>query len=229
AAGTLPFANNFGKVYATYPQFRARNNGYQDIYGRINDCFERSLNGKALDTNSVEMHAIYAYLQWLGQDVPKGTAPAGAGMPKLPYIARAANPAAGQKIFMQVCSSCHGNNGQGQLSTTGTGYIYPPLWGNESYNDGAGLYRLSTFAAFIKDNMPFGTNYTSPKLTDEEAWDIAAFVNSQPRPHKDQSADWKNAASKPADFPFGPYADNFTEQQHKYGPFQPIIAAAKKK
>jgi thiosulfate dehydrogenase len=70
--------------------------------------------------------------------------------------------------------------------------------------------------------MPFGVTYDAPRLTDEEAWDVAAFVNSQPRPHKDQSADWKDIAHKPIDFPFGPYADAFTEKQHKYGPFAPM-------
>ncbi|HWB25497.1 MAG TPA: c-type cytochrome [Chitinophagaceae bacterium] len=228
-AGTLPFANNFGKVYATYPQYRARNNAIQGIYGRINDCFERSMNGKALDTNSTEMRAMYAYFKWLGEDVPKNSTPAGTVIGKLPYINRAANPVQGSKIYMSICSSCHGANGQGQPNISGIGYIYPPLWGSDSYNDGAGLYRLSSFAGYVKNNMPFGTNYTSPKLTDEEAWDVAAFVNSQPRPHKDQSMDWKNTAQKPVDIPFGPYADSFSEQQHKYGPFQPIAAANKKK
>jgi len=77
--------------------------------------------------------------------------------------------------------------------------------------------------------MPYGTNYQAPKLTDEEAWDVAAFVNSQPRPHKNQSADWKDISKKPIDSPFGPYADTFSEKQHKYGPFRPIQNALKSK
>ena len=77
--------------------------------------------------------------------------------------------------------------------------------------------------------MPFGTDYHNPVLTDEEAWDVAAFVNSQPRPHKDQHLDWQKLAQKPIDFPFGPYTDTFSERQHKYGPFKPIQAAQKNK
>ena len=76
--------------------------------------------------------------------------------------------------------------------------------------------------------MPFGTDYHDPKLTDEEAWDVAAFVNSQPRPKKDLSKDWPKIAGKPVDHPFGPYADKFTEQEHKYGPIGPIAEAKKK-
>ena len=220
--GTIPFGNNFGKVYATYPQFRARNNGMQSIYDRVNDCFERSLNGKPMDSSTHEMQAIYAYMKWLGDGIPKGDARGGTSLVKLKYLDRAADPTNGRQVYIANCQSCHGENGQGQLNLAQTGYTYPPLWGPQSYNDGAGLYRLSSFAGFVKNNMPFGTDYHNPKLSDEEAWDVAAFVNSQPRPHKDQSADWKNISKKPVDFPFGPYLDTFTTAQHKYGPFNAI-------
>ncbi|GAC1422684.1 MAG: hypothetical protein NVS1B13_10150 [Flavisolibacter sp.] len=73
-AGTIPYGNNFGKVYATYPQFRARNNGMQSIYARVNDCFERSLNGKPMDSATHEMQAIYAYMKWLGDGTSRGYA-----------------------------------------------------------------------------------------------------------------------------------------------------------
>lgn len=220
--GTVPFGNNFGKVYATYPKYRARNNGIQNIYDRINDCLQRSLNGKTMDTATREMQAIYAYFKWLGEEVPKGVARGGTSLMKLPYLERAADPLAGKQIYAANCQSCHGTNGEGQLKSGSTGYTYPPLWGEHSYNDGAGLYRLSSFAAFVKNNMPFGTDYHNPKLSNEEAWDVAAFVNSQPRPHKDQAADWQDLAKKPVDFPFGPYADTFSERRHKYGPFKSI-------
>ena len=220
--GTLPYGNNYGKVYSTYPQFRARNNGMQSIYDRVNDCFERSLNGIALDSNTHEMKAIYAYMKWLGNGIPKGVAKGGTSLMKIKYLDKAADPIAGRDVYINKCQSCHGKEGQGQINLEGTGYIYPPLWGEHSYNDGAGLYRISSFAGFAKNNMPFGTDYHDPKLTDKEAWDIAAFVNSQPRPHKDQSGDWKNITKKPIDFPFGPYIDTFTEQQHKYGSFVSI-------
>ena len=70
--------------------------------------------------------------------------------------------------------------------------------------------------------MPFGTDYHNPRLTNEEAWDVAAFVNSRNRPHKDQTQDWHEIAAKPIDLPFGPYADTFSVVQHKYGPFEQI-------
>jgi thiosulfate dehydrogenase len=140
----------------------------------------------------------------------------------LAYIDKAADPINGRVVFMQKCQACHGAEGQGLRVANSAVYTYPPLWGKDSYNDGAGLYRITTFAAFVKSNMPFGTSYKTPQLTDEEAWNVAAFVNSQPRPYFDQSSDWKDISRKPIDFPFGPYADQFSQSQHKFGPYQPI-------
>ena len=73
--------------------------------------------------------------------------------------------------------------------------------------------------------MPFKiATHNSPTLTNEEAWDVAAFVNSQPRPKKDLSNDWPDISKKPFDHPFGPYTDGFTETEHKFGPYKPILA-----
>ncbi|PSL49130.1 thiosulfate dehydrogenase [Chitinophaga niastensis] len=219
-AGTKPFGNNYSLVAASYPKFRARSNSSESLNKRISDCFERSLNGIAPDSTSKEMMAIKAYIEWLGSEVKKGEQPEGAGIKKVALLSRPADMDKGHKVYTQQCQSCHGASGEGVLHTDGTVYTYPPLWGPNSYNDAAGLYRLSNFAGYVKYNMPFGVDYDSPKLTDEEAWDVAAFINSQPRPHKDQSADWHDIKQKPADFPFGPYADNFSENQHKYGPYK---------
>lgn len=226
-AGTKPYAFNFSAVASTYPQFRNRSESIASIADRINSCFIRSLNGQALDTNSHEMTSMIAYINWVGKDVPKGVKPENAGVMKLAYLDRAADPEKG-KVAYATCEGCHGKDGQGLLNEKGNVYTYPPLWGTHSYNDGAGMQRLGNFAGFIKDNMPFGTNYKHPVLTDEEAWDVAAFVNSQPRPHKDQSKDYTDLTHKPFDSPTGPYADSFPEKQHKYGPYKPIIMATKK-
>jgi len=221
-AGSKPFGNNYSAVASTYPKFRERSGKVESVSKRVNDCFERSLNGQALDTVSKEMRAIIAYINWLGKKVPKGVKPAGAGITDLAFMSRAADPANGKILYMQKCKSCHTATGAGVLNANGITYQYPPLWGEHSYNIGAGLYRLSRFAGYIKSNMPFGASYDKPQLTDEEAWDIAAFVNSQERPALNVNKDFPNRLSKPVDYPFGPYADGFSEAQHKYGPFEPM-------
>ncbi len=225
-AGTGVFANNYGSVASTYPKFRARSGATEDIYKRVNDCFQRSLNGQPLDTLSIEMQSIKAYLEFLGTNVKKGENALGSGLKPLNYLDRAADSVRGKIVYLQKCQSCHQENGEGVK--LGSEYTYPPLWGKNSYNDAAGLYRISNFAKYVKYNMPLGATHENPLLTDEEAWDVAAYVNSQPRPHKDTPEDWPDISKKPIDHPFGPYTDNFSEEDHKYGPFQ-IIEAARKK
>ncbi len=223
-AGKQAWGNNYGAVYATYPKYRDRSGTIESIYKRVSDCMERSLNGKALDSNSKEYRAIYAYIKYLGKEVAKGTKPLGAGIEKPGLLNRAADKSNGETIYIAQCKICHGEKGQGQLMANKEEYVYPPLWGEHSYNDGAGLYRISNLAGYIKNNMPYlKSNHENPILTDEQSWDVAAFINTQPRPHMDQSKDWPNSKKKPFDYPFGPYADNYTEAQHKFGPYTEMI------
>ncbi len=231
AAGTKYLGNNYSAVYSTYPKFRARSGAIETVYKRINDCIERSLNGKSLDSNSREMQSIYAYIKWLGQNVPKDLKPPGAGIADLPFMNREADTAKGKIVYLQNCQRCHGADGHGTLNVDSTEYQYPPLWGKYSYNVGAGLYRLSRLAGYVRLNMPFDMEEKKDvlPLTDEEAWDVAAFINSQPRPGKMFSNDWPDISKKPFDHPYGPFADSFSEQQHKYGPFEPILNSKKTK
>ncbi|MEP0711289.1 c-type cytochrome [Algoriphagus sp.] len=227
-AGTAPLGNNYSAAKSTYPKVRGRSGKSEDIQMRINGCFQRSLNGEALANDGKEMKAIVAYMEWLGKDVPKGEVPKGAGIYELPLLDRAADPIKGKSIYEKQCVSCHLADGQGVMKGNGTGYIYPPLWGEHSYNQRAGLFRISRFAGCVKANMPFGVTYENPMLTDEEAWDVAAYVNSLDRPARDFPHDWPDISKKPMDHPFGPYSDGFSEEQHKFGPFQAIKAASGK-
>jgi len=227
-AGSKPFGNNYCAVASTYPQIRARSGALETIPKRVNDCFQRSLNGQAIDSTSREMRAIVAYIHWLGTGVPKGEKPKGTGLMEVPFLNRAADPVKGQQIYAAKCASCHAADGQG-LPMPDSPRNYPPLWGEKSYNEAAGLFRMSRFAGYVKANMPFGATYQNPQLSDEESWDVAAFVNSKPRPkHLFLNTDWPKIEKKPYDHPFGPFADTFPETQHKYGPFGPIVAFYKK-
>jgi thiosulfate dehydrogenase len=218
-AGTKPFGNNYGSVASTYPKVRARSGKMESIEKRINDCFERSLNGKPLKENSREMHAMVAYMKFLGENVKKGEKAAGSGLKELPFLDRA--------VYELRCASCHQVNGQGIIDGIGQSYIYPPLWGPHSFNDAAGLSRLSNMAKYVKYNMPLGVSHDAPDLSDEDAWDVAAYIESKPRPHKAVPQDWPDISKKPIDHPFGPYADQFSELQHKYGPFSAMKKAKK--
>jgi thiosulfate dehydrogenase len=219
AGGTKPFGNNYAFVASTYPRFRARSGTIESVEKRINDCIERSLNGHVLPDTSREIRAMKAYILWVGQEVPKDSTPFGGGLGDLPLLDRAADPGLGKKVFDLHCVRCHGPEGRGRRLDNATEWVYPPLVGDSSYNIGAGLYRLSRFAAYVRNNMPDGTTYLNPTLSVEEAWDVAAYINSLPRPSKDLSKDWPDISKKPFDHPFGPFADSFTPEQHKFGPF----------
>jgi thiosulfate dehydrogenase len=244
-AGTRPYGNNFGATASTYPKFLPRSNSTITIAAKVNECFSRSLNGEPIDTTGKEMTAIVAYINWLGKDVKKGEVPKGSGgITAPPFVSRAADPEKGKAVFEMQCARCHGKDGQGQLvsdvlkdpsknqggtATNDDLYFYPPLWGKNSFNAVATLYRLSKFAGFVQNNMPYPMNYTSRILTDEQAWDIAAYVNSRERSVKDHSTDYTSDLSKkPFDYPFPPYADNFSQEQHKFGPFTEMTSAMKK-
>lgn len=226
-AGTKPFGNCFSAVASIFPTYRPRSGIIESIQFRVNDCMMRSMNGNPIDSSSPEMKAMVAYLKWLGKDVPHGIKPIGAGTKELKFLDRAADPSNGKIVYNSKCQRCHGANGEGLMEWDSSAYVYPPLWGEYSYNTGAGMYRLTRLAGYVKYNMPYGADYENPQLTNEEAWDVAAFINSQPRPDKKFEQDWPDINKKAIDHPFAPYADSFSEQQHKYGPFAPIVSAKK--
>ena len=229
-AGTKFFGNNYSAVASTYPKFRARSGTIESIEKRVNDCIERSLNGKAIANDSKEMFALVSYIKWVGKDVEKNVAPEGSGLFGVPKLKRAADSVKGKAVYQNRCERCHGEKGEGEMAKNGLEWKYPPLFGENSFNVGAGLYRLSRLAGYVKVNMPNDlTSYEKPILSDEESWDVAAYIISLPRPSKDISMDWPDISKKPFDHPFGPFADQFSEAQHKYGPFEPILASIKNK
>lgn len=176
-------------VYARYPQYRTRNAGIQSIEDRVNDCFERSLNGKALALDSRDMRDIVSYYWWLSRGT---TVAALAEKGPSRFAALRPDTAAGRATFTTICSVCHGPDGQGTQAA-------PPLWGPGSFNIGAGMARRTTAAAFIRANMPFNAPGT---LTDQQALDVAAYVTAQPRPdYPPKIDDWPNG-DPPSDLPY---------------------------
>ena len=157
-------------VYARFPQYRARSGRIDLLEDRINDCFERSMNGRALAWNSPEMRDLVNYMAFLSRGVPAGARVEGQGVPALEPLK--GDSAAGRVLFASTCSVCHGSKGEGTAAA-------PPLWGPQSFNIGAGMSRVNTAAAFIRSAMP----QTAPgTLTAQQAYDLAAYITSQPRP-----------------------------------------------
>jgi thiosulfate dehydrogenase len=225
-AGTGRFALPFVGVFAVFPQYRAREGQVRSLEDRINGCMTRSMNGRELPLDGPEMQALMAYMKFLSTGIPVGAATPGRGTVEVPLLDRAAEPARGAPIYAKTCAICHGADGGGKRTGTvgdGRGYAFPPLWGPDSFNDGAGMARLITSVGFIHGNMPAGTTWQEPALTAEEAWDVAAFVESQPRPHMEGlESDFPNRLQKPVDAAYGPWPDKFGQDEHRFGPFAPI-------
>ncbi|MFO1398400.1 MAG: c-type cytochrome [Burkholderiales bacterium] len=164
-------------AFVAYPSFRTKNDKVNTFEQRLQGCFRYSMNGRVPPADSAVIVALTSYAYWLATGAPVGAELAGRGYPPVPAPASAPDAGRGATVYATHCAACHGADGAGLKA--GNAYTFPPLWGRDSYNAGAGMHRVQTAAAFIKANMPLGQPNT---LTDQEAWDVAAFVNSRPRP-----------------------------------------------
>jgi thiosulfate dehydrogenase len=192
--GRVADAAPFVGLTGVFPEYRSRRGAVESLEQRINDCFLRSMNGKPPPSDSREMIGMLAYIAWLSQGVPIGVEVQGRGFRAISSPAKP-DPAHGKLLYAQKCAACHGANGQG-LKGAGAAYVFPPLWGAQSFNSGAGMARISVAAAFVQAKMPLGQGGT---LSDQEAYDIAAYFTVQPRPQFAASKnDWPKDA-KPAD------------------------------
>ena len=175
--GTVPYASPYVGLTGLFPEYRARSGRVISLQQRINACFMRSLNGQPLAFDSDDMNAILAYISWLSRGVPSGQPVEGRGFIPLD-TALEPDPVRGGQVYVEQCVSCHGTDGKGQTTADG-GYLYPPVWGDNSFNLGAGMARHYTAAAFIRHNMPLGKSGT---LTAQQALDVAYYITHQPRP-----------------------------------------------
>ena len=223
--GTQPFGLPLNGVSQRFPQYRGREDKIGTLAERVNGCFARSMNGKTLDTAQYEMKAIISYIDWLDLNQAGTEAQKVKGLKPIELPNRAVDLAHGKEVYDRACALCHQGNGLGLKNQGAISYTYPPLWGPDAYNNGAGMSRVITAAQFIKNNMPFGINYENPILTDEEAYDVAGYINQQPRPQKSNlEKDFPNLVKKPVSTPYPPYLDPFPQSQHQMGPYPEIIA-----
>lgn len=184
--GTVAGAGPWVGIVGVFPEYRPRNARVNTLDRRINDCFERSMNGTALDPESPDMAAIVAYMTWLSRDVPAGHDVEGRGFRR---IAHPPTPDRehGRALYTARCAACHGEDGAGRRTPEGA-YLFPALWGPRSFNLGAGMARLDTAAAFVHANMPLGAGGT---LSEQEAYDVADYFIHGDRPAWSHAAeDW---------------------------------------
>ena len=226
-AGTKPYSFNLVLSHDQYPQYRPREGKVLTLTQRINNCVERPHNGKPLPSESREMVALLSYFKWINGFAPANPDLKGSKNLDISFPSRAASSIRGKQVFMLHCKVCHGSNGEGVLRSDSLTYLYPPLWGNEAYQQGSSMHRIIKQAQWLKANMPYGkASWDKPFLSDEEALDLAAFVNDD-RLHSRPGVkdfDYPHPVEKAIDYDRGPFIDTFTADQHKLGPFQTIIS-----
>lgn len=176
-AGRAPGSAPLWAAYVAYPAFREKNEQVNTFQQRLAGCFRFSMNGTPPPADHLVLTALVAYSFWLATGAPVGAHLEGRGFPAIAAAPEAASATRGAAVYATHCAACHGVDGAGLKA--GAAYTFPPLWGRASYNQGAGMHVVATAAAFIKANMPLGQPNT---LTDQQAWDVAAFINSKPRP-----------------------------------------------
>ncbi len=244
--------------------YTSRSDSYRDMEARINGCMQRSINGEELPRDGYEMQSMKAFMIWMstGMQVDDWTQVVGQGAIEVPDLnepgadvgdlARAADPVRGEVVFAENCAVCHGDTGAGVFDYETEKYIYPAVWGPDSFNDGAGMSRLRTAVGFVRGNMPYGWASAiddTHQLSSEDAWDAMAYVLSNARPRfPGYLSDWSgynpsncmpNWLSKRVDGPtewFYPrikpdgtrtndttYPAEWPVEQHVYGPWQPLL------
>jgi thiosulfate dehydrogenase len=179
-AGLQPFAAPFVSTYATFPMMV--DDQVITLTERINGCMRRSLNGKDFPDESREMEALVAYFRYVGKGTPEGVRLAGMGLRPIASPPQPPDARRGETVYAKLCVTCHKEDGQGERAKDGIGYAIPPLWGEASFNAGAGMAKTAYAASYIRDNMPFGVTYQAPLLTVQQAWDVAAYMISKPHP-----------------------------------------------
>lgn len=188
-------------AYLLYPAYRSKNGHVNTFAERLQGCFRYSMNGKAPPLGDPVLVALETYAAFLARGAPVGETLPGQGYPRLPKPA-ALDIAHGREVYAARCALCHGADGAGQASPSGT-VVFPPLWGARSYNWGAGMSSVRNAAGFIKANMPLSQG---DSLSDAEAWDVAAYIDSRERP-QDPRFDGSVAGTRAAhhDSPFDFY------------------------
>ena len=180
-AGLQPFAAPFVSTFGTFPMMI--DDQVLTLTRRINGCMRRSMNGVDLPSEGREMEALIAYFKFVGKGTPEGVRIPGMGLRPIANPASPPDARRGEDVYAKHCATCHKEDGQGEVKqSSAAGYNIPPLWGDASFNAGAGMAKTAYAASYIHDNMPFGITYQTPMLSVQQAWDVAAYIISKPHP-----------------------------------------------
>ncbi len=231
-AGTKLYSFSLFTSFKNYPQYRAREGKVLSLAERINNCVMRPHLGKPLLLDSKEMIAFLSYLKWLSDSSKIDSNTKGIKNMEITFPDVAASSKRGEALYIMHCSRCHSSDGEGKIYHDSAAYTYPPLWGPKAYQPGSSMHRVIKQAQWLVANMPYDSaTHEKPVLTSAQALDLAAFINDDKIHQRSfvKEFQYPHAEEKAIDYDKGPFYDSFSEAQHKYGPFQPIISYWKSK
>lgn len=224
--GTKAYSFNLQTSFLNYPSYRGREGKVLSLAERINNCIMHPHLGKPLPLDSKEMIAFISYLKWLSDSSKVDRNTPGVKNLQIPFPKGAASSKRGEQLYATNCTRCHGPNGAGIMQYDSVAYLYPPLWGMKAYQPGSSMHRIIKLSQWLVANMPYDkATHQKPFLTSEEAFDLAAFINDDEIHERPPVKEFQypNNAEKAIDYDRGPFIDSFSEHQHKFGPYQPII------
>ena len=175
-AGADPMSAPIWATAVDFPIYRGKNKHVNTLAERLAGCFAYSMNGTPPPAQHKVMVALESYMRWLATGAPSGAVQKARGYIALPMPAQTPDHDRGATVYATRCATCHGTDGAGLKQ--GERVVFPPVWGPNSYNWGAGMQQIDKAAGFLKANMPLG----NPDLTEQEAWDVALYIDSHERP-----------------------------------------------
>lgn len=222
-AGTRMYGNHLLLSYKKFPSYFPRTGQKITLEERIHLCIKDHYRGFNSSLPENEMRAIKNYLRWISKSKFEHIEEAQSSFMKFAFPGRKASRDRGKKVYAQHCLRCHGSNGAGEMTKDNIMYLYPPLWADKGYSLNSPFLQNYRLAQFIRATMPFGARPDNPILSEEEALDVAVFINNRPRWGEPSKKAFPKTEEKPFDFPFEPYPDPFPRTQHQLGPFGPIL------
>ncbi len=215
-AGTRLYGNHLLNTFKKYPGYYARVGKPVSLENRIELCIDDHYRNRKGKIPSKEMNALKTYLKWLSKSKINLSNPEKSTFFEFAFPSRKSSSARGKELYSHHCLRCHSGS---------PSVLTPPLWGKDGYSIHSPFFQNFRLAQFIRANMPLGSTPDNPILSEEEALDIAVYVNSsqlEKRWGDRKLKFYPQAKEKPFDYPFGPYKDGFNEMQHRIGPFLPI-------
>lgn len=173
---------------------------HRDLEDSIIDCFRNCMNAeRSPEKDDPVMVALVDYIHWVSDGIIDPAVKedwkllppeAGPGLPTIAGVSSMrADPVRGASLYASSCADCHDEDGPGagEYKIGEERPRIPALWGiQDGYSRGAAFYRTPVLGAYVQKHMPYDEPET---LSNQDALDIAAYINAPDKPRPSGLAD----------------------------------------